>query len=59
MAKVLRCKDVGPSDCEFEARGETVDEIMQQAAKHAKDDHGMDEISKEMAEKVQAAIHDE
>jgi len=59
MAKVLRCKDAGGMDCEFEARGETVDEIMQQAAKHAKEDHGMDEIPKEMAEKVQAAIHDE
>ncbi len=58
MAKVLRCKDVG-TDCDFEAHGETEEEIMEQAAKHAKESHGLDEIPQEMAEKVQAAIRDE
>ena len=58
MAKVLRCRDVG-TDCDFEARGETEEEIMEQAAKHAKESHGLDEIPQEMAEKVQAAIRDE
>lgn len=58
MAKVLRCKDVG-TDCDFEARGETEEEIMEQAAKHAKESHGLDEIPQEMAKKVQAAIRDE
>jgi len=57
MAKVLTCRDVG-MDCDFEARGETTEEIMQQAAQHAKEAHGMDEIPPEVAEKCQQAIRD-
>ncbi len=59
MPKVLRCSEVGASDCSFEARGETVEEIMQQVAKHAKEDHGMDQIPEELILKAQSAIHDE
>ncbi len=58
MAKVLRCREVGV-DCDFEAKGESVEEIMAQAAKHAKEDHGMDEIPQELIDKVREAIHDE
>lgn len=58
MAKTLRCKDVGP-DCEFVARGETEDEIMQQVAEHARTEHGIDSVSPEMAEKARAVIRDE
>ncbi len=58
MGKILRCRDVG-MDCDFEARGKSVEEIMQKAAKHAKEDHGMDEIPEEVVAKVQAAIRDE
>lgn len=56
--KVLRCRDVGPN-CDWEARGATVEEIMQQAAVHAKAAHGMASIPPEMAEQVKAAIRDE
>ena len=58
MAKVVRCRDVGV-DCDFEARAETEEEVLQKCAEHAKNDHGMAEIPPELAEKVQAAIHDE
>jgi predicted small metal-binding protein len=58
MAKVMRCREVGV-DCDFEAKGNSVEEIMQQAAKHAKEAHGMDTIPPELVEKVQKAIHDE
>ena len=34
MAKVLRCKDVGP-DCDFVARAETEEDVLKQAAAHA------------------------
>lgn len=57
MTKVLRCKDVG-MDCDFEAKGETAEDIMKQAAKHAKEEHGMDVIPAEVAEKCQKAIRD-
>ncbi|HXG91989.1 MAG TPA: DUF1059 domain-containing protein [Blastocatellia bacterium] len=58
MAKVVRCREVGV-DCDFEARGETVEEVMQQCAAHAQTDHGMSEIPEELGAKVLAAIRDE
>jgi len=58
MAKVLRCREVGV-DCDFEAKGNSVEEIMQQAERHAKEAHGMDSIPPDLVEKVQKAIHDE
>ena len=57
MTKVLRCRDVGV-DCDFEATGETAEEIMKKAAEHAKEAHGMTEIPPEVAEKCQQAIRD-
>ena len=58
MAKVLSCRDVG-MDCDFVARGATEQEVLQQAAAHAQNDHGMSSIPPEVLEKVRAAIHDE
>jgi predicted small metal-binding protein len=58
MSKVLRCREVG-MDCDFEARGETEQQIMQRAAEHAKDVHQISEITPELAAKVKSAIHDE
>lgn len=58
MAKVITCRDVG-MDCDFVARGETVEDVLQACAKHGKEAHGMDEIPPELAEKVKAAIRDE
>lgn len=58
MTKVLKCRDVGV-DCDFEARGATVEEVMEKAKVHASKDHGFTEIPPELAEKAKAAIHDE
>jgi len=58
MSKVVSCRDVGV-DCDFVARGETMDEVLQACATHGKEAHGMDEIPPELAEKVHAAIRDE
>ena len=58
MAKVISCRDVGV-ECDFVARGETVSEVMQACATHAKEAHGMNEITPDVVAKVQAAIHDE
>jgi len=58
MSKVVRCRDAGV-DCDFVARGETEQEVLQQCAKHGKEAHGMDVIPPELAAKVQAAIHEE
>lgn len=58
MAKIVRCREVGV-DCDFEARGESEQDVLRQCAQHAKTAHGMDEIPPELAAKVRAAIRDE
>jgi predicted small metal-binding protein len=58
MTKVLRCRDVGV-DCDFVARGATVEELMEKAQQHARTDHGYETIPPELAEKAKAAIRDE
>lgn len=58
MPKLIRCRDVGV-DCDFEARGETEQEVMDQCAEHAKSAHWMEEIPPELAQKVRAAMRDE
>jgi predicted small metal-binding protein len=56
MAKLMRCGDL-VKGCDFEARG-SEDEILQQAARHAKERHGMD-VTPELANAVRGAIRDE
>ncbi|HVW85274.1 MAG TPA: DUF1059 domain-containing protein [Bryobacteraceae bacterium] len=57
MPKTLCCRDVGV-DCDFQASGETVEEVLRQTSEHARTAHGFDDIPPELAEKVQAAIKD-
>lgn len=58
MPKVVSCKDAGV-DCDFVIRGENEQEILQQAAEHARTAHNMTEIPPEVAEKLRNAIRDE
>jgi len=53
MSKMVSCREVGV-DCDFEARGETEQEVLQKCAEHAKSAHGMDEIPPDLAAKVRA-----
>ena len=55
MEKRLGCRDVGV-DCDFVACGRTEEEVLQKAAEHAKTDHNMNEIPKEVFDKVRSAI---
>lgn len=55
MGKVLRCGELFPG-CAVVARGETEDEILKQAAEHAKRDHGVAAIDPATLAKVKAAI---
>jgi predicted small metal-binding protein len=55
MAKQLRCRDVG-MNCDFEARGNTEEEVLQQASAHARDAHQITEMPPELAAKVKAAV---
>jgi predicted small metal-binding protein len=58
MTKIVRCRDVGV-DCDFEARGQTDEEVIKKCEKHARAEHGMEEISADLIAKVKAAIHEE
>jgi predicted small metal-binding protein len=55
--KTLRCRDVG-FDCDQVIRAETEDEILQQAAQHAQNDHNVT-VTPEIAAQVRTLIHDE
>ena len=55
MGKVLRCGELFPG-CAVEARGETEEEILKQAAEHARRDHGVALIDAGTLAKVKAAI---
>ena len=55
MAKTVNCRHVGV-DCDFVARGETEQDVLQQCAEHARTAHGMSEIPAELAAKVRSSI---
>ena len=56
MAKTMKCGDLMPG-CDFEAHGETVEDILNAAAQHAKEAHGL-QVTPELAEKVKSVIKD-
>lgn len=57
MAKTLKCGDLMPG-CNAVIEGKDVAEVMGKAAEHAAKDHGLTEITPDLAAKVQAAIKD-
>ena len=56
--KVLSCKDVGV-DCDFQARGRNVNEVLKKAADHAKSDHSIKKVTKEYLDSWRMKVHDE
>ena len=58
MSKIVSCREVGV-DCDFVAKGETEQEVLQECAEHARNEHGMTELPADLAEKVRGAIRDE
>jgi predicted small metal-binding protein len=58
MAKILECAKVDPaSGCQHVIRGETEEEVLKQAAEHAKE-HGIREITPELLARVKANIRE-
>lgn len=57
MEKVLRCADVSGTSCQFVARAQTMDEILQLAGQHAVDGHGL-AVTPELVEAVKARVVD-
>lgn len=57
MEKELRCGDLMPG-CKAVVEGKDEGEVMAKAAEHAKNAHGLSEISPELAGKVRSAIRE-
>ncbi len=58
MDKVFRCRDLG-LDCNEVIRASTEEEVLKQAAEHAKAVHNMENLPPEIVTKVRAAIREE
>ncbi|MDA8432579.1 MAG: DUF1059 domain-containing protein [Nitrospiraceae bacterium] len=56
--KVLSCRDVGVN-CDFQARGTTVDEVVRKAANHARKDHHVDKVTKDYLDAWRKKVHNE
>ncbi len=56
--KILECAKVDPSSgCNYVVRGNTEEEVLMNAAEHAKE-HGIHEVTPDLMERVKANIHD-
>jgi len=55
MEKVLRCADVTGTSCQFVARAETMEEILQLTGQHAVQGHGLT-VTPELVEAVKARV---
>ena len=55
--KEFSCGAVVPG-CSATFHGETEEDVLQQVAIHARDDHGMDDVPPEIVDKVRATIQD-
>jgi predicted small metal-binding protein len=59
MGKKVECAKVDPSSgCKHVIRGQTEEEVLKNAAEHAKQ-HGIREVTPELKAKIKAAIRDE
>lgn len=55
--KTLNCRDAG-FDCDGQVKAETEEEILSQAAEHAKSAHNV-QVTPELAEQIKTLIRDE
>lgn len=55
--KTLDCRDAG-FDCEGKLRAENEEEILKQAAEHARTEHNV-QVTPELAEQIRTLIKDE
>lgn len=57
MSKMLNCGDV-VAGCQYKAEAPTEAELLQKVSAHAKEKHGVMEVTPELAAKVKAVIQD-
>ena len=58
MSKTLSCREVG-MDCNFVVKGDSEEQILSQAAEHARTEHNMNEIPAELLDRVKSLIRDD
>jgi predicted small metal-binding protein len=58
MKKTIHCRDVG-FDCDGVIRAESEEEALQMAAQHAREVHGLQEVSPEVVQKLKSIIRNE
>ncbi len=58
MAKILSCREMGV-ECDFIARGKTVDEVLEKAKEHGKKVHDMKEFPPDLMTKARSLIREE
>ena len=58
MKKVIKCSDVG-FDCDGVIKAETEEEALKLAAEHAKKEHGLEEVTPEVVEKIKSVMTEE
>ncbi len=54
--KALACRDVGVN-CDYEARGKTIDEVLKKAAEHARKDHSIKRVTRDYLDSWRKKIH--
>ena len=57
MGKVINCRDVG-FDCDGVIKAETEEDALQMAALHAKEAHGVEEVTPEVVEKIKSVMRE-
>ena len=55
--KELRCREVG-FECDAVVRADSEEEVMRQAADHARKAHGMERISEDQERDIRSKIHE-
>jgi len=55
--KVLSCKDIGVN-CDYEARGATVEDVLKKATEHARKDHQIGKVTEEYLSSWRKKIHE-
>lgn len=58
MEKVIRCRDVG-FDCDGVIKAKTEEEALKLAAEHAKKEHGLQEVTPQVVEKIKSVMTEE
>lgn len=58
MGREFRCADAG-MECDYVARGQTDDEVMQNVASHASEVHNIREVPDDLAQQIRGKIRDQ